>query len=259
MPSIVGNDGLEGAPSLQSICDLYRSIVNDTFDGGAGQINTDTAPWMLPFLNSAIRDLYSDLRIVGDMRVIVDNAIISGIPPIPAANPTVQVALAYQGYFNGSTWNSSYLLPPDLMWLMKVWQRPSNVGATFFPMTPAPAGLSGVYQGYGLGQYEMRGNNELWFNGALLATDIRLRYMAAYPDITGDDIDFSNTYVPIQDSTNAIAHKMVANYAQRLSPDQYQLADSRQAGFTKKLIAESVLNSQTKQFARQPFGSQDCP
>jgi hypothetical protein len=51
---------------------------------------------------------------------------------------------------------------------------------------------------------------------------------------------------------------MVANYAQRLSPDQYQLADSRQASFTKKLIAESVLNSQVKQFERINFGAQRC-
>jgi hypothetical protein len=258
LSTVVGNDGLEGAPSLQSICDLYRSIVNDTFNNGAGQINTDSAPWMKPFLNSAIRDLYSDLRIVGDMRVVVDNHIVEGIPAIPAANPATQVALTYQGYYNGSTWNSSYLLPPNLLWLMKVWQRPSNTGSTFFPMHVAPAGLSGVYQGFGLGEYEVRGNNDLWFNGATLATDVRLRFMAVFPDLVGDDIDFSNTYVPIQDCTNAVAHKMVANYAQRLSPDQFPLADSRAEKFTRKLIAESVLNSQTKEFQRIPFGASSC-
>lgn len=258
MATVVGFDGLEGAPSLQSICDLYRSIVNDTFSGGAGQINTDDAPWMKPFLNSAIRDLYSDLRIVGDMRVIVDNALIIGIPALPAADPTVQVALTYQGYFNGSTWDSSLMLPPDLMWLMKVWQRPSGTAANFIPMQIASAGLTGIYQENTMGMYEIRGNNELWMNGATLATDLRLRYMAVFPDIVGDSIDFSNTYVPIQDCTNAIAHKMVANYAQRLSPDQFSLADSRAEKYTNKLIAESVLNSQAKQFERINFGAQVC-
>ena len=109
-----------------------------------------------------------------------------------------------------------------------------------------------------MGMYEMRGNNEMWMSGATLATDIRMRYMAVFPDIVGDSIDFSNTFVPIQDCTNAIAHKMVANYAQRLSPDQFSLADSRATGFTKKLIAESVLNSQAKQFERINFGAQVC-
>src|ERR1044071_3583473 len=141
MPAIVGNDGLENIPSLESICDLYRSVINDTFNSGAGEINTDAAPWMKPFLNSAIRDLYSDLRIIGDMKVVKDNFIIANIPPIPAADPAIQVALKYQGYFNGITIDPQYQLPSDLMWVMKVWQRPSNTGAIFYPMSEAPAGI----------------------------------------------------------------------------------------------------------------------
>jgi len=258
MPTVVGYDGLEGAPSLQSICDLFRSVINDTFSNGAGQIATDDAPFMKPFLNSAIRDLYSDLRIINDLAVIRDNFIINNIPALAVANPETQVALTYQGYFDGSTWNPNFLLPPDLKNLMKVWQRPSNTGATFFPMHIAPAGLCGVYQGSGMGQYEVRGNNELWFNGAMLETDIRLRYQAIFPDIVGDEIDFDDTYVPIQDCTNAVAFKMVAYYCQRLSPDQFSLAESQAQKFTKKLTTESVLNSQTKQFSRIPFGGGDC-
>jgi hypothetical protein len=210
---------------------------------------------MKPFLNSAIRDLYSDLRIVGDMKVVKDNYLLNGIPAIPAGNPEVQVAITYQGYFDGTSWNSSFLLPPDLMWLNKVWQRPSNSGASFYPMQIAPAGLCGVYQGSDMGQYEVRGNNELWMNGALLNTDLRLRYTAVFPDIVSDNVDFNTTYIPIQDCTNAVAFKMVAYYAQRLSPDQFSLAETQAQKFTKKLITESILNSQTKEFERIPFGA----
>lgn len=251
MATVVGFDGLEGAPSLQSICDLYRSIINDTFDQGDGQINTDAAPWMLPYLNSTIEDLYQDLGLVQDMRLIKDNYIVNGIPALPAANPETQVALMYQGYFNGSTWDSTKYLPPDLIYLKKVWQRPSGTGATFFPMKIAVDGLCGGYQGYGLGQYEVRGNNELWFNGAMLETDIRLRYEAIWQEITGDNVDFTTTFVPIQGSRNAIAFKMVAYYAQRLSPDQFQIAEAQAVKFTKKITAKSVLNSQTKQYERE--------
>jgi hypothetical protein len=255
LPTVVGNDGLEGTPSLQDICDLFRSVINDTFSDGAGQIATDNAPFMKPFLNSAIRDLYSDLRIVGDMKVVKDNFLINNIPAIAAGNPETQVALTYYGYFNGVSWNPNLLLPPDLMWVNRVWQRPSNTGAVFCPMEVAPDGLCGVYQGQGMDRYEVRGKNEIWMNGALLNTDIRLRYVAVFPDIIGDEIDFDTTYVPIQDCTNAVAFKMVAYYAQRLSPDQFSLAESQAQKFTKKLITESVLNSQTKEFERQPFGS----
>jgi hypothetical protein len=253
MPAVVGGTGLEGVPSLESICDLYRSIINDTFDSGNGQINTDAAPWMIPYLNSCIEDLYQDLGIVGDMRLIKDNYLLLGIPAIPAANPETQVAITYQGYFNGTAWNSNFLLPADMMYLLKVWQRPSNTGGHFHPMKIAPAGLSGVYQGHGMGHYEVRGNNELWLNGALLETDLRLRYEATWQEITGTSVDFSTTFVPIQGSRNAIAFKMIAYYAERLSPDQFQIAEAQATKFTKKLTTKSVLNSQTKQFEREEF------
>jgi hypothetical protein len=251
---VVGSDGIEGAPSLESICDLYRSIVNDTFDGGSGQINTDNAPWMKPFLNSAIRDLYSDLRMVSDLRVIKDGFFVYNVPALTQGDPTVQVALTYQGFFNGFSWSPSLVLPPDLLYLNKLWQRPSGTEAVFYPMIESPAGLPGCYQGQCMGGYEMRGNNELWMTGALLNTDLRLRYTAVFPDIIGDvDVDFTTTYVPIQDSTNAIAFKMVAYYAQRLSPDQFPLAEQQAEKFTKKLISESVRYSQIKEYARIPF------
>lgn len=255
MANVVGFDGLEGAPSLQSICDLYRSIVNDTFDGGSGQINTDTAPWMKPFLNSAIRDLYSDLRMVSDLRVIRDGYIVPNVPPLATGDPSVQVALTYQGFFNGATWIPTIYLPVDLIYLSKVWQRPSNTSSIFYPMMECSSGLPGTYQGQAMGGYEMRGNNELWMTGALLATDLRLRYIAVFPDLIGDTIDFDATYVPIQDCTNAVAFKMVAYYAQRLSPDQFQLAESQAQKYTKKLISESVRFSQTKEYSRLPFNA----
>jgi hypothetical protein len=190
MATVVGFDGLEGAPSIESICDLYRSIVNDTFNAGAGQINTDAAPWMLPFLNSSIDDLYQDLGLIGDMRLIKDNYLLTGIPPLAVGNPQTQVAVTYAGYFNGSIWNHNFTLPADLLYMMKVWQRPSNIDAVYHPMHIAPDGLAGIFQGNGMDRYEMRGNNELWLNGALLETDLRFRYEATWQDITGDNIDF---------------------------------------------------------------------
>lgn len=255
MAQVVGFDGLEGAPSLESICDLYRSLINDTFDGGTGQINVDSAPWMLPFLNSSIEDLYQDLGLVQDMRLIVDNYIVNNIPALSAANPETQVALTYQGYFDGVTWNRNFLLPPDLIYLKKVWQKPSGAGTPFFPMRPAPSGLVGGYQGENLGMYEVRGNNDLWFNGSLLTTDIRLRYEANWREITGTNIDFNNTFVPIQGSKTAIAEKMAAYYCQRLSPDQFALAEGQATKFTKKITSKSVLNSQVKEFERIPFNA----
>lgn len=253
MSTIIGNDGLEGLPSLQDICDLYRAIVNDTFNGGAGQINTNTSPWIKPFLNSAIRDLYSDLRLIGDMRVVKDGYILRGLPALDKADPAVQTMLSYSGYFNGTGMDSDFVLPADLMWVLKLWQRSSGTDGPFHPLYEASSGLGGCFQGDCFSAYEVRGQNELWFDGALLPVDLRIRYIATFPNIVTDDIDFSSTYVPIQDCTNAVAFKMVAYYAQRLSPEEFPLAEQQANKFTKKLRDESIRNSQNKEYQRLPF------
>jgi len=258
MSTVVANDGLEGIPSLQAVCDLFRSLVNDTFNGGAGQINTDAAPWMKPFLNSAIDDVATELDLVGDMQVVKDNYLLLGIPGIAIADPTVQTALTYQGYFNGVTFNPQFLLPSDLLYVIKIWQRISGSGAPFMPLYEAPSGLPGGYQGDCFAGYEVRGQNEVWFNGSLQAVDLRIRYAAVFPNIVGDNIDFRTTYVPIQGGTNALAQKMVANYSQRLSPEEFPIADSRATKFTKQLKDRSIRKSQNKEFQRIPFiGNQD--
>lgn len=255
MSTVVGNDGLEGIPSLQGVCDLFRSIVNDTFNGGAGQINTDVAPWMKPFLNSAIDDVATELDLVGDMQMVKDNYLLLGIPPLAAADPTVQTRLSYQGWFNGVTINGQFRLPSDLLYVIKIWQRVSGSGAPFTPIFEVPSGLPGCYQGDCFTGYEVRGQNDVWFNGALQPIDLRIRYAGVFPNIVGDNIDFRTTYVPLQGSTNALAQKMVANYAQRLSPEEFPVADARAKEFVKQLKSRTIRKNQFKEYQRLPFGS----
>lgn len=254
MSAVVGNDGLEGIPSLQDICDLFRSLINDTFNGGAGQINTDASPWMKPFLNSSIDDVSTELELVGDMFVVKDNYLLLGIPPITNADPTVQTSLTYQGYFDGVTINGQYRLPSDLQSVVKIWQRISGSNEPFTPVFEAPSGLPSVYQGASFTGYEVRGQNEIWFNGALQPVDLRIRYIGVFPNIVGDNIDFSTTYIPIQKSLNALAQKMVANYAQRLSPEEFPIADARADKFVRQLKSRSIRNNQNKEYQRIPFG-----
>ena len=54
-------------PSVESVMNLARSIVNDAFAGatqtaGEGRVLTDNAAFTLPYLNSAIRKMAQVLR-----------------------------------------------------------------------------------------------------------------------------------------------------------------------------------------------------
>ena len=77
-------------PSLETVMNLARSLVNDTQAGLTGtpmegQILTDNplvSPFTLQFLNSAIRQLYREMRNISDPQLIFDNIILIGLPII---------------------------------------------------------------------------------------------------------------------------------------------------------------------------------
>ena len=79
-----------GSTSLDTIMELVRSLVNDTQAGaenipGEGQIFTNNpaiSPFTQPFLNSSIRELYRELRNVGEPVLIKDNVILTNLPII---------------------------------------------------------------------------------------------------------------------------------------------------------------------------------
>src|SRR5208337_3385299 len=101
----------QATTSLGTIMNLVRSLVNDTQAGatdtpGEGQIFTNDpviSPFTQPFLNSSIRELYRELRNVGDPVLIKDNIILFNLPIInsPAnglgqIDPAVQTILSLE-------------------------------------------------------------------------------------------------------------------------------------------------------------------
>ena len=248
-------------PSLQSIADLFRASVNDDFIGadgipGEGLINYNTAPHMLTFMNSAIRDVYSDLRNVGDPELILDNYLLLGIPPLASPNPAVQVSIADIGYFDGFQFNSQWALPSNCQRVLKLWERWSGSENVFVPMTPVAGGLGGVYQVQRMGTWEMR-QNAIWMPGCLVAVDLRIRCTITFPDFLNPTaIDFTTAYVPVLDCQNAIVAKMVVLYAKRFAPEQYQMAVTEDARMIDKLKLEVVRQQQMTDYQRTAYGEE---
>lgn len=263
MQAVIG--GNVRYPNLQSIADLFRSFINDTanntvgFGTGsgatAGLIMPNSNPDLLGFMDSAIQEVFSDLRNVGDPELILDNYIVSGIPPLLNPDPAVQVSLGYMGYFNGFTWDGTKVLPISVSKMLAMRERQTGANEDFHPMTPAPFGLPGVFQGNRMGYWEMR-QGQIWMPGCLQTTDLRLRARINYPVPFGPNINFSTAYVPILDSKNAIAAKMRILYATRFAPEQYPMAISEEDRLMQKLKMEVVRAMQANENQREEFGSE---
>lgn len=259
MPAAVVGGNLR-YPTLQAIANLFRAQINDDFQGatntpGEGLIAYNTAPFLLTIMDSAIRELYSDLRNVGDPSLILDNYILTGLPALTAPNPDLQVCLSYAGFFDGFQWHPQWYLPISCNKVERVWERWTGSEQGFTDMSPAPFGLPPAYQVNRMGQWEMR-QNALWMPGSLNQTDIRLRCRITFPDFLDPvSINFSTAYVPIVDSQNAIVAKMLILYAKRYAPEQYPLAVQDESRLLDKLKLEVVRNMQLTEYQRATYGN----
>lgn len=252
-------------PNLQSIADLFRSGINDTFNnaggsgtgygGGAGIVMPNSNPDLLTFMGSAIQEMFSDLSNVGSPELVIDNYLLLGIPALATPDPTVQVSLSYSGYFNGVTNSDQWTLPGILTRLSKVSERWSNTNESFVPMTAAPFGLPQQWQGDRMGTWEMR-QGALWMPGCLQPVDLSLRGRISFPIPMGPNLNFTTTFVPILVSQNAIAAKMLILYAKRFAPENYQMAVTEETRLMSKLRLESVRQMQAAENIRASFGDE---
>ena len=267
-PTINANLGSTGDTSLLTICNLVRSLINDTQAGatdtpGEGQIFTDDpsiSPFVQPFLNSGIRALYRELRNVGDPALIFDNYIVSGVTPINGANgpgepdPALQVYIGQSGYFDGTVINPNLLLPGNLLSLEKLWERQTGTNNTFVLMKQPQGGLNSRPQQPTLMEWEWR-NYKAWMVGSTQTNDIRMRYWGTLPTFYSATLDFASTYVPIIDCTDALAYKIAVMYSRMLGtpglPDL--INEAKEQMFQLKNAV--VKRMQTIEFHRQPYGN----
>jgi hypothetical protein len=254
-----------GFPTLESMTQLFRAQINDSFSGatntpGEGLIMTDLNPDLLTFLDSSLRELYSDLRNVGDPELILDNYILTGLPPVNSAltppNPAAQVSLGFTGFFDGVQVYSQWTLPSGMTTALRLWERWSGTTNIFAPMGQARFGLPPVGQTNCMGQWESR-QNAIWMPGALVPIDIRMRCRITFPDFLNPaTLDFATTTVPIQGCQNAVVAKMVILYAKRFAPESYAMAVQDETRLMAKLRLEVVRAMQGQENERAAFGEE---
>jgi hypothetical protein len=137
-----------------------------------------------------------------------------------------------------------------------VWERQTGSNDVFHCMGVPSGGLESAMQGPYLKEWEWR-NNNLNFRGATQNVDIRMRYYSSLPQFFSQTLDFSSTYVPVLDCTDAVAYMTAVKYARMLgSPGLADLiAESKNQMF--QLKNANVRRMQHEVFARIPFGNSD--
>jgi hypothetical protein len=264
-------------PSLLELADLVRSFVDDDKRGatgtpGEGQIlvnlSSGLTPKQLPqfvtltnFMNSAIREVRRDCGIMGQPTFIRDNYLLMGLPPVNSnlgvgvMNPATQQSLSMVGFFDGVDMNPQFLLPADILQPLELWERLTGTVNPFSEMRQSSGALRPRNQVNALVDWEWRGN-AIWFNGAILSRDVRMRYVGSLASLAAPSIDWSQTFVPIPDCQEAVADKIAVRYGRRLGSTQ--VADLvQQADRSILRLRQTVVRARQRIDNRRPLYSGD--
>jgi hypothetical protein len=251
MPGI----GQTAYPTAEAVMNRARALVNDAYQGGAGRILTDSAPFSVEFLNSAIEELEDDLGNNGVITLIVDDFILTPITPVVTPDPSVQVSISYTGYFDGTTNHALPALPGDCISVKQLWERVTGSSENFIPMHEPQGPLYPRAQDIWLRQWEYR-QDAIFMIGSLQTEDIRMRYETRFTPI-GKGVNLSTVQVNILASTNALATIVAYVYARARGAAQAQLMQADAELQKKRIINRYVRRAQGKPCHRRAYGGDD--
>ena len=231
---VVGSSAYNTAGQITS---LVRSLLNDS----QGNLFTDTV--LLPYANSAYRKLQRVLGNAGGGGFIQDDTLLV-VTAVTQPDTSLQVSIT-------DATAPPNQLPTDLLVPVKIWERPNGSTDDFLEMVDLTqhGGLPSRAQDITLSVWEWRADG-LYFLGATQDTQIRLRYLKAYPDFTD-----ATSPVLVRNSQEAIAYATAALAGWARGSPLAEKWDDAAADAIEDLINAAVRREQQSAHRRRPFSA----
>jgi len=231
---VVGSSAYNTAGQITA---LARSLLNDV----SGALFTDSV--LLPYVNAAYRKAQRALANVGAGAFITDNVTFV-VTAVTAADPSVQVSIT-------DATAPPNQLPTDLLFPVKLWERPNGSSDDFIEMTDLTlhGGLPSRPQGLILSVWEWRADG-IYFLGATQDTQVRMRYQKALPDLSD-----ATSPVLIRNAQEALAYAATAMAALARGSPLAETWDSAASDALEDLVASATRREQQSVRRRRPFSS----
>src|SRR5260370_21546491 len=174
------------------ITSLVRALLNDA------RVNLFTDAVLLPYASSAYRKTQRALSNAGAGGFIQDDALLV-VTAVAQIDPSLQVSIT-------DATAPPNQRPTDLLVPVKLWERANGSSDDFVEMVDLSqhGGLPSRGQSLTLSVWEWR-TDGIYFLGATQDTQIRLRYLKAYPDFTD-----ATSPVLVRNAQEAIAYATAA-------------------------------------------------
>jgi len=231
---VVGSSAYNTAGQITS---LTRSLLNDA----AGNLFTDAV--LLPYLNSGYRKVQRAIGNAGGGGFIQDDAMLV-VTAVAGQDASLQVSLT-------DATAPPNQLPTDLLVPLKIWERPNLSTQEFDEMVDLTlhGGLPSRVQDVVLSVWEWRADG-LWFLGATQDTQIRLRYLKAYPDFTD-----ASSPVLVRNAQEALSYATAALAGWARGSPLAEKWDDAAADAIEDLVVAAVRREQQSARRRRPFSA----
>jgi hypothetical protein len=231
---VVGSSAYNTAGQITA---LVRSLLNDS----QGNLFTDAL--LLPYVNSAYRKMQRAIANAGAGGFIQDDVLLV-VTAVTQTDTSLQVSIT-------DATAPPNQLPTDLLFPLKIWERPNGSTQDFLEMVDLSqhGGLPSRAQDVTLSVWEWRADG-IYFLGATQDTQIRLRYLKAYPDLTD-----ATSPVLVRNAQEAIAYATAALAAWSRGSPLAERWDEAAADAIEDLVSGAVRREQQSARRRRPFSA----
>ncbi|HEY2460433.1 MAG TPA: hypothetical protein VGI16_06485 [Candidatus Acidoferrum sp.] len=231
---VVGSSAYNTAGQITA---LVRSLLNDA----QGNLFTDAV--LLPYVNSAYRKMQRAVGNAGGGGFIQDDALLT-VAAVTVPDSSLQVSIS-------DATEPPNQLPTDLLVPAKLWERPAGSTDDFLEMVDLSqhGGLPSRVQDVTLSVWEWRADG-IYFVGATQDTEIRLRYLKAYPDLTD-----ATSPVLVRNAQEAIAYAAAALAGWSRGSPLAEKWDEAASDAIEDLVSAAVRREQQSSRRRRPFSS----
>lgn len=161
-----------------------RIRINDalsTLTPTGGTVLQNTAAFSQQAANNAYRRLQEFLANQGYSK-ITSEVVLLNVAQAGNVDPAYQAYIDWTGYFDGTTLQTTPVLPQDLIMVNDLWERITGAAITTFnTMDRVLNGLPAIPKNTTNKVWEWR-DDRAYLPGATGATDIRVRYASYLPD-----------------------------------------------------------------------------
>lgn len=174
VPDIPAQTGSTHYDVVSVALNVVRVRLNSINKAAADLINVQS-PWTQQYTNQAFRRLQEWLANRGSVR-LTNEILIQGLTANINPDPAIQCYIDWGGYFNGTTYDPTIVLPQDLIMPWKSWVRQNGTDSLFVPMAQILNGLPSWNSPNPWNFcWEWR-NDKMYLLGATTPTDLRIRY-----------------------------------------------------------------------------------